>query len=184
MYQGSPYGIAASMLSLSVNVFATIIVAYKAWTSRRFLRRLMVWGDTTARMERLFSILLETGMVYCAIWILVVVWQLSSYVPTNGANFQAFYYQFGYFISGGLVPIIAIYPAVVIILVAQNRSHMVVVLSGGAVKTPQLSHLDGIQSQGATVLHIARQGDQVRDGSKESSTHTADTWKMEPGGIA
>ncbi|TBU21547.1 hypothetical protein BD311DRAFT_609155, partial [Dichomitus squalens] len=31
MYGGTPYGVAASVLSLSVNLFATVIVAYKAW---------------------------------------------------------------------------------------------------------------------------------------------------------
>ncbi|TBU37042.1 hypothetical protein BD309DRAFT_932923 [Dichomitus squalens] len=186
MYAGSPFGIAACVLSFIVNFFATIIVAYKAWTSRRFFRKLMVWGDTTARMERLFSILVESGMVYCTIWILVVVYQFS-YVQTYGsvpAISAVFQDAFSLFVDGGLVPIIAIYPAVVIILIAQNRSHMVEVLSGGAVKTPQLSHLDGIQSPNATVLHIAQQEYQVRDGSEEYSTLAADEWEIESGGIA
>ncbi|TBU51707.1 hypothetical protein BD310DRAFT_777137, partial [Dichomitus squalens] len=63
------YGVAASVLSLSVNLFATVIVAYKAWISRRSLRKFMVSGDMTIRMERLFSILVESGMVYCTIWV-------------------------------------------------------------------------------------------------------------------
>ena len=32
LYQGTPYGLAASVLSLSTNFFATSIVAYKAWS--------------------------------------------------------------------------------------------------------------------------------------------------------
>ncbi|EJF56363.1 hypothetical protein DICSQDRAFT_71561, partial [Dichomitus squalens LYAD-421 SS1] len=90
--------------------------------SRRFLRKFMVSGDRNTRVERLFSILIETGMVYCAIWvtlccasrsqerdsmscpqILVVVWQCSFYVPTNSITFQD---RFGNFINTGLVPII------------------------------------------------------------------------------
>ncbi|TBU51708.1 hypothetical protein BD310DRAFT_941755, partial [Dichomitus squalens] len=68
----------------------------------------------------------------------------------------------------------AIYPAVVIILVAQNRSHMVKAFGGGAVNIPEPSHLDGIRVPSATVLPIARQGYQVGDVSEESSTHAAD----------
>ena len=31
LYEGSSYGVAASLLSLCTNVFATLAVAYKAW---------------------------------------------------------------------------------------------------------------------------------------------------------
>ncbi|TBU38385.1 hypothetical protein BD309DRAFT_530471 [Dichomitus squalens] len=175
MYEGTPYGIAASVLSLSVNLFATLIVAYKAWISRRFLQKLMVSGDRTVRMERLFSILVESGMVYCTIWIFVVAWQISMYQsPVSFDIDPTFQGRFSDFIGGGLIPIIAIYPAVVIILVALNRSHLVKALSGGEVNTPQPSRFDGILVSSATVLHIARQGDKVRDGSEESITHAGD----------
>ncbi|TBU27597.1 hypothetical protein BD311DRAFT_797652 [Dichomitus squalens] len=172
MYGGTPYGLAASVLSF---------LAYKAWRSRKFLRKFMVSGDRNTQVERLFSILIETGMVYCAIWIIVVVWQFSVYD------------RFGNFMDIGLVTIIdytpnnppkAIYPAVVIILVAQNRSHIEKAFGGGAVNTPEPSHWNGIRAPSATVLHIARQGDRAGDGSEESSTHAADDWKMESGGIA
>ncbi|TBU52381.1 hypothetical protein BD310DRAFT_774040, partial [Dichomitus squalens] len=69
MYGGSPYGIAASVLSLNVNLFASITVAYKAWRSRMFLRKFMVSGNRTTQVERLFSILAESGMLYCTIWV-------------------------------------------------------------------------------------------------------------------
>ncbi|TBU38281.1 hypothetical protein BD309DRAFT_874696, partial [Dichomitus squalens] len=184
MYGGTPYGFAASVLSLCVNMFATIIVAYKAWCCRKsrwFLRKFMVSGDRNTRVERLFSILIETGMVYCAIWILVVVWQCFFYVPKNSITFQD---RFGNFINTGLVPIIAIYPAVMIILVAQNRSHIEKAFGGRAVSTPKPSRWDGIRAPSATVLHIARQGGEVGEESEESSTHTADERKLESGGTA
>ncbi|TBU51712.1 hypothetical protein BD310DRAFT_1003719 [Dichomitus squalens] len=185
MYAGTPYGIAATVLSLSVNLFATILVAYKAWKSRRFLRKLMVLGDKAIRMERLFSILIESGMVYCTIWIFVVAWQISMYhSPVSFDIDPTFQGQFSEFMGGGLIPIIAIYPAVVIILVALNRSHLVKALSGGEVNTPRPSRFDGILVSSATVVHIASQGDQVRDGSEESITHAGDERKMESGGIA
>ncbi|TBU38376.1 hypothetical protein BD309DRAFT_983707 [Dichomitus squalens] len=100
MYAGTPYGIAATVLSLSVNLFATILVAYKAWKSRRFLRKLMVLGDKAIRMERLFSILIESGMVYCTIWI-------SMYhSPVSFDIDPTFQGQFSEFMGGGLIPII------------------------------------------------------------------------------
>ncbi|TBU21554.1 hypothetical protein BD311DRAFT_734259 [Dichomitus squalens] len=181
MYGGTSYGVAASALSLGVNLFATIIVAFKAWSSRKFLRKFMVSGNRTTQVERLFSILIESGMVYCAIWILVVVWQFSSYVLTYSTS--TFYEQFGQFISGGLVPFIAIYPAVVIILIAQNRSHMVKALGGPAINTPESSRLDSTRLSDATVLRIARQDNHVRDGPEESNIHTADERPMDSSGI-
>ncbi|TBU38375.1 hypothetical protein BD309DRAFT_903604 [Dichomitus squalens] len=176
MYGGTTYGVAASVLSLSVNLFATVIVAYKAWISRRFIRKFMVSGDRTVQIERLFSILVESGMVYCTIWIFVVAWQVVVWQSTFSYNDSAtaFEARFGDFINGGLVPIIAIYPAVVIILVAQNRSHMVKAFGGGAVNIPEPSRLNGIRASSATVLHIAQQGDDLGDISEESSTHAAD----------
>ncbi|EJF56327.1 hypothetical protein DICSQDRAFT_175007 [Dichomitus squalens LYAD-421 SS1] len=186
MYGGTPYGVAASVLSLSVNLFATVIVAYKAWKSRRFLRKFMVSGDRTVQMERLFSMLVESGMAYCTLWIFVVAWQIVVYQSSisDDDHAPAFQARFGDFISGGLVPLIAIYPAIVIILVAQNRSHIEKAFGGGAVNTPEPSHWDGIRTPSATVLHIARQGGEVGEESEESSTHTADERKLESGGIA
>ncbi|TBU36185.1 hypothetical protein BD309DRAFT_1026343 [Dichomitus squalens] len=170
MYGGTSYGVAASVLSLGVNLFATIMVAYKAWRSRKFLRKFMVSGNRTTQVERLFSILMRNGRdSFCSLQILVVIWQFSSYVLTYSNS--TFYEQFGQFISGGLVPFIAIYPAVVIILIAQNRSHMVKALGGAAINTPEPSRLDSIWLSDATVLRIARQGDYVRDGSEESNIH-------------
>ncbi|TBU27586.1 hypothetical protein BD311DRAFT_843099 [Dichomitus squalens] len=141
-------------------------------------------------MERLFSVLVESGMVYCIIWIdsmfylqiFVVAWQVHAGSAVQGE--PTFDGKFGYSINGGLVPVIAIYPTDVIILVAQNRPLMDKAFGGGAVNAPEPSCLGGIRVSSATVLHIARQGVQVRDGSEESSMHTADERKMESSGVA
>ncbi|TBU22115.1 hypothetical protein BD311DRAFT_676841, partial [Dichomitus squalens] len=174
LYDATIYGINASVLSLSVNFFATIIVAYKAWTSRTFLRKFMLSGHRTIRMERLFSILVESGLVYCTIWMIVIAWQISVYPVFDQNLAPTFKVQFGDFIDGGLVPIIGIYPAVVIILVAQNRSHMVKAFGGGAVNIPEPSRLDGVPATRAIMLHMAQEGGEVGEGPEESSTHTTD----------
>ncbi|EJF56394.1 hypothetical protein DICSQDRAFT_93721, partial [Dichomitus squalens LYAD-421 SS1] len=117
------YDVAASVLSLFTNLFATLTVAYKAWYSRRFLCRYLMAGHTSAKLERLFSILIESGMAYTALWILVVIWQVMKTSAYNAEDDSALN-GLNIFMNGGLVPMIAIYPAIIAILVALNRSHM------------------------------------------------------------
>ncbi|EJF59396.1 hypothetical protein DICSQDRAFT_19161, partial [Dichomitus squalens LYAD-421 SS1] len=69
MYQGSPYGIAASMLSLSVNVFATIIVAYKAWKYRPTMRSHLSGASYRTRVGKVMALLVESGVIYIIIWV-------------------------------------------------------------------------------------------------------------------
>ncbi|TBU21134.1 hypothetical protein BD311DRAFT_312162 [Dichomitus squalens] len=108
MYGGTRYGVAVPVLCLSVNLFATVLVAYKAWISRRFIRKFMVSGGRTVQMERLFSILVESGLVYCTLWTFVVSWQIVVYksLMSDDDYAPAFQARFGAFINGGLVPII------------------------------------------------------------------------------
>ena len=89
LYQGIASGVAASVLSLSTNLWATLLVGYKAWyvvglrnflrsvtrsltvmlsgrKSRRRLKGYLVAGSPT---EKLFALLIESGAVYCTLWV-------------------------------------------------------------------------------------------------------------------
>ncbi|PIL33548.1 hypothetical protein GSI_04171 [Ganoderma sinense ZZ0214-1] len=126
MYSGVSYGVAASALSFGTNFVATLLVGYKAWVSRRFIRKHVIAGSLARQTERLFTLLVESGALYCVLWAVVVAWQIGDYqaaVETK-AGTNTFWDVFGVFIRGALVPLIAIYPTVIIILVALNRSQV------------------------------------------------------------
>ncbi|KAM5531450.1 hypothetical protein V8D89_014907 [Ganoderma adspersum] len=126
LYQGFSYGVAATVLSLVTNMFATCAVMVRAWQSRRKLRQYFVTGPRASQVEKVFSLLVESGMIYCALWTVVLAWQAGTYdwgtIWAQGDN--SFWDIFDVIINGALVHLIAIYPTVIIVLVALNRSHM------------------------------------------------------------
>ena len=86
MYQGIPIGIATSVLSLSTNILATLLVGYKAWyvvmqaeynfsellitiLSRQWRRHLKGYIVSGSRVEKLLALLIESGAAYCALWV-------------------------------------------------------------------------------------------------------------------
>ncbi|KAM5536749.1 hypothetical protein V8D89_009588 [Ganoderma adspersum] len=137
MYSGVSSGVAASVLSFSTNLCATVLVGYKAWEARRRLREYIVAGPMASQMEKVFALLVESGAAYCALWAVVVAWQIGDYqkiVETNSGN-NTFWDIFDVIIKGALVPLIAIYPTIIIVLVALNRSHV----ENGMASTGQTS---------------------------------------------
>ncbi len=88
MYGGYSYGVAATVLSFSTNFYATTLVGYRAWCvpshmpphpyfspigllreARRRLRQYIVAGPVASQMEKVFSLLVESGAIYCAFWV-------------------------------------------------------------------------------------------------------------------
>ncbi|KAM5537428.1 hypothetical protein V8D89_008947 [Ganoderma adspersum] len=116
LYEGLQIGIAACVLSLSTNLFATLLVAYKAWESRRRLRGYLIAKVGGSQAEKFF-VLIESGTIYSAIWAVIVAYQFAQYKYTNTftsipTTETGFIDTFGAIMSGALVPIIAIYPAI------------------------------------------------------------------------
>ncbi|KAI0808398.1 hypothetical protein C8Q74DRAFT_1214031 [Fomes fomentarius] len=137
LFFGDAYGTAASVLTLAANVAATALIGYQAWVNRRFIwKGDTVDGSSSSQIEKVFSLLLESGVVYCLIWTVVVVghayWN-SAISQSNLASFSVdavnrtlsvgtFVLVVSQFVNGALVPIIAIYPTVIVIVVTLNRS--------------------------------------------------------------
>ncbi|TFK87859.1 hypothetical protein K466DRAFT_662742 [Polyporus arcularius HHB13444] len=117
---GTTFGVVAASMSLVTNVVATCFTAYRAWahvqTLKHFSRKLIFSGA-----EQILILLAESGFVYSAIWVVVVVWQGDEDISDNvvGARFWS---VVGYFVDGGLVPVIAIYPMFIILMVALKRT--------------------------------------------------------------
>ncbi|KAM5545305.1 hypothetical protein V8D89_000918, partial [Ganoderma adspersum] len=129
LYEGSPYGVAATVLSLCTNLCATIAVALKAWYRRKTLKQYVVIGTTASRTGKMFALLVESGVIYCAIWIVLVAYQTGMYNHDGGRTadktyLHSFWFVFGLIANSAVVPMIAIYPTIIIVLLALDRSHM------------------------------------------------------------
>ncbi|KAI0702535.1 hypothetical protein C8Q76DRAFT_754673 [Earliella scabrosa] len=120
-YVGDSPGLAASVLSLMSNVVATSLVGYKAWCHRRLIRAGFTGSSTRTRVERVLALLVESGTVYCILWIFVVVYQTMIYVEYYDSS--SFTYNFDQFLEGCLIHLIGIYPTLIIILVSLGISH-------------------------------------------------------------
>ncbi|KAM5545323.1 hypothetical protein V8D89_000936, partial [Ganoderma adspersum] len=128
-YQGFSYGVAASVLSLSTNLYATATVALKAWYSRRILKRYIVTGSMVSQTGKVLSILVESGAVYSAIWVRIYTrnpYNVPCLSDAACANtyYHSFWYIFALIVNGGLMHLVAMYPTTIIILVALHCSHM------------------------------------------------------------
>ncbi|KAM5545307.1 hypothetical protein V8D89_000920 [Ganoderma adspersum] len=136
LYEGLPYGVATVVLSLSTNIYTTTAVALKAWQYRRSLRQYIVTGPIVSQAGKALLLIVESGAIYCAIWVPVVAYQEGMYARNLGDDqclddikcasmySNSFWYIFGLIFDSALVPLIAIYPTIIIILVALNRSHI------------------------------------------------------------
>ncbi|PIL28058.1 hypothetical protein GSI_09810 [Ganoderma sinense ZZ0214-1] len=146
LFENNSFGIATCVLSLSTNLVATCLIAYKAWMSRRSLRGYMVAKYGGSQIEKLFAILIESGAVYCAIWSVVVAYQVSTYhynrtLKAGPGSEVRFLEVFGVVMNSILIPMIAIYPMFIIVLVASNRSHMEMGLAQSAQPIPTSTHI-------------------------------------------
>ncbi|PIL25571.1 hypothetical protein GSI_11317 [Ganoderma sinense ZZ0214-1] len=136
MYGGLPVGTVASICSLATNLVATVLTAYKAWFGPPEVcpepRSKRVPEEHPSREH-----LRAPGALYCTLWIVVVVWQTASWVSDRKLSSSfllslelshklknesaSFWFKGGVLIEGCLVPLIAIYPTAIIVLVALNK---------------------------------------------------------------
>ncbi|PIL28049.1 hypothetical protein GSI_09801 [Ganoderma sinense ZZ0214-1] len=151
LFGGEHYGSAAYALSLATNLLATLLVACKAWQSRRRLGAYLAAKIGGSQVEKLLALLVESGVVYSVLLAVVLAYQVcefryishDSYNPSTSATSSAaeeeyrFLSIFGVIVTGAFVPAIAIYPTVIIVLVALNRSHV----ERGLTRTQHLESL-------------------------------------------
>ncbi|TFK87855.1 hypothetical protein K466DRAFT_652957 [Polyporus arcularius HHB13444] len=127
LFAGTRFGTAASILSLTTNVVATCLTGYKAWVHGRFLKQYLSEGSTMTSVERILILLTESGLAYGAIWVFVVAYQVGEMnlaIYSDGSSRVSYWLVAGYFVDGALVPLIAIYPMFIIVLVALKKSQM------------------------------------------------------------
>ncbi|KAH9925677.1 uncharacterized protein BXZ73DRAFT_31763, partial [Epithele typhae] len=120
-----PLGLAASALSLATNVVATALIGIKAWEHRKFVSTATL--KRKGRVERVLTLFIESGALYCLLWGFVVAYQVASEQQWKHApsRYTAVLNGFDYFLKGCLIPLVGIYPTAIIVLVALNKSHFV-----------------------------------------------------------
>ncbi|KAI1787241.1 hypothetical protein LXA43DRAFT_1166250 [Ganoderma leucocontextum] len=185
MYEGLLVGTMASALSLATNLAATVLIAHKAWVHRRCIRSHVASGPRSTLVEGVLTLLVESGALYCTLWVVVVVWQIGSTIddphlrssvffsPKFSGNHwhrhgsgSSFWFDGGVLIEGCLVPLIAIYPTVIIVLVALNKS----AVENGMKH--DVTHLPAITVTVEMVVDMQRD---VEDGVRRSPSSKAES---------
>ncbi|KAI0738052.1 hypothetical protein C8Q80DRAFT_293539 [Daedaleopsis nitida] len=127
LFTGDKWGLPPTILSLVTNVTATGLIAYKAWMHRKLVGSHLRTGSTRTRVESVLALLVESGIVYCVLWVFVVVYQTGSIAEQadNGIPgvVSRYVYGFHYVLEGCLIPLIGMYPTLIILLVTLNKSH-------------------------------------------------------------
>lgn len=113
---------ATTIVSLATNALATVLIAYKAWEHRQLVKKLFSAAGTKSRVLNALALLVESGSIYCAFVTFVVFYQTNP-VPSQGSAGLIVAVRVAMcFLYGCLVPLMAIYPTIIIVLVALKRS--------------------------------------------------------------
>ncbi|KAI0752523.1 hypothetical protein C8Q80DRAFT_1117928 [Daedaleopsis nitida] len=122
-YIRDKWGLAASVLSLVANVMATSLIVYKTWRRRSLVRLHLGIGSARTSVGRALELLIASGTAYSILWLLIVVYQAGAISLGSGDSaMSTFIYRFHFVVEGCLIALIGIYPTLVILLVAMNRS--------------------------------------------------------------
>ncbi|THU87175.1 hypothetical protein K435DRAFT_782572 [Dendrothele bispora CBS 962.96] len=133
-----PYNIAVLVPLVLTNISATWMIGHKFWSTRRFLRphilresdrELSFHRNSLARarteIERILLIILESGFLYLVVWVFSIVAVSGAFGDTATDLKDAF-----------LPHLAAIYPPVVFLLVASQKSQVNAVLRHEDAREP------------------------------------------------
>ncbi|KAJ4466929.1 hypothetical protein C8J55DRAFT_565576 [Lentinula edodes] len=101
------------VMLLITNFIATSIIAFKVWEYRRSIKINLGNQKRKTSVEQVLILLLETGLVYCACWIVTIISLTPGALSFMGQNVFATMYP----------NLTAIYPTLVIIFVAARKSY-------------------------------------------------------------
>ncbi|KAF8266789.1 hypothetical protein EI94DRAFT_133536 [Lactarius quietus] len=75
--------------TLATNLLSTGLIAWKAWKRRISIRKHLFERSGFARVDRIFALLIESGLIYCCIWMLYLI-SLFGVLPNPGFTAMAF----------------------------------------------------------------------------------------------
>jgi len=112
-------------LSLLVNIFATSIIALKAWKYRKLLMESGIGIRTPRQAIRILALLVESGIIYIQISVTIVT-LMVIFTRVGLGNVSSLSTTLG-------IQLVGIYPIVVVILVEKNRSFNTTFCSFGTI---------------------------------------------------
>ncbi|ETW82270.1 hypothetical protein HETIRDRAFT_168785 [Heterobasidion irregulare TC 32-1] len=96
-------------LELILNLVATILIAYKAWEYRQSIKAYLIKNKKT-QIEIMLALLVESGIVYCGLWIFLIGSQFISIDSfTNQFDVMSLFFT-------------GIYPTIIMIAVSLNNT--------------------------------------------------------------
>ncbi|PIL26102.1 hypothetical protein GSI_11856 [Ganoderma sinense ZZ0214-1] len=125
---GGIYGGMSALLSFVSNSIATTLIGRKAWGHRKILRQspaaLNVRWKATPTMKVL-TLLVESGTLYSILFsaalITNIMLRFKSSLTPSAAEYASLTMKF---FTGCFIPLLAIYPTLIIFIVALNRSEI------------------------------------------------------------
>ncbi|THU93987.1 hypothetical protein K435DRAFT_860981 [Dendrothele bispora CBS 962.96] len=102
---------------LVTNFVATLFIAYKAWCYRRFIKATLGNTSTSSKLGRILILLVESGAVYCAVWLEFVLGVFGKTDPMTILFFDTI-----------LPHVASILPSIVIILTAVQKTQCETIL--------------------------------------------------------
>ncbi|KAI0259765.1 hypothetical protein BC834DRAFT_600802 [Gloeopeniophorella convolvens] len=97
--------------TLGTNLLSTGLIAWKAWQHRVSVRKHLGDGSAPIRVEKILALLIESGFVYCCLWILYLISAFRVF-PEPGFTIMDAVLLF----ASGL------YPTLIVILVCMQKS--------------------------------------------------------------
>ncbi|KAH9044188.1 hypothetical protein EDB84DRAFT_1470640 [Lactarius hengduanensis] len=97
--------------TLATNLVSTGLIAWKAWERRVEVKKHLGEASRCVRTERVFALLVESGFIYCCVWIVYLI-SAFDLIPVPGFAVMD---SVLLFVSG-------LYPTLIIILVAMQKS--------------------------------------------------------------
>ncbi|KAH9979583.1 hypothetical protein BGW80DRAFT_1279084 [Lactifluus volemus] len=99
---------------LATNILSTLLIAWKAWELRRTMGMRFKEGSPSERIETVLALLVESGFLYCLLWVITFPTALGR--PTlNGVHPPQIFYLFS-----ALTFFRSTYPALIIIIVCMQ----------------------------------------------------------------
>ncbi|KAK7443772.1 hypothetical protein VKT23_015556 [Stygiomarasmius scandens] len=114
-YDGAPTDSMVMVLPLLItNMLATGLIAYKAWSHHNNIKsNLRSSGSSRTQVEKILNLLVESGVIYCVMWISYLV---IAFLSDNGSSIAYQLYV------GSMPHIAALYPTLILLIAAHEKS--------------------------------------------------------------
>ncbi|KAM5538806.1 hypothetical protein V8D89_007528 [Ganoderma adspersum] len=155
---GGIYGGMSALLSFVSNLIATVLIGQKAWEHRKFLRQgpgasKGRWNTPTMKV---LTLLVESGIIYSVLFaaalITNIMLRFKSSLTPSAEEYASFTVKF---FTGCFIPLLAIYPTLIIFIVALNRCEIDGALANATPSDISTNMLPSMLFRGSsTVIHL------------------------------